>query len=41
MHERSDAPGTHPDKGRRLLIGGLDEVWTRHEAQREWKPSHV
>jgi succinate dehydrogenase/fumarate reductase flavoprotein subunit len=41
MHERSDAPGQRPDQARRLLVGGLDEVWTRPEAHEGWKPTHV
>jgi succinate dehydrogenase/fumarate reductase flavoprotein subunit len=41
MHEREDAPGQKPEQARRLLIGGLDEVWTRPEAQQQWKPTHV
>ena len=41
MHQREDAPEEKTDQARRLLIGGLDEVWTRPEARREWSPSHV
>jgi succinate dehydrogenase/fumarate reductase flavoprotein subunit len=31
MHVRADAPGLAPDGARRLLVGGLDSVWTRFE----------
>ncbi|MET0241144.1 MAG: FAD-binding protein [Sphingobium sp.] len=31
IHVRVDAPGLDPKGGRRLLTGGLDDVWTRHE----------
>jgi succinate dehydrogenase/fumarate reductase flavoprotein subunit len=41
MHERTDTPGKRPEQARRLLVGGLDEVWTRPEAQEGWKPTHV
>ena len=41
MHERSDAPEQKADKARRLLIGGLDELWTRPEAHDGWRPTHV
>jgi len=41
MHERSDTPQQRPEQTRRLLIGGLDELWTRPEAHAEWKPTHV
>ena len=41
MHERQDAPEQKPEQSRRLLIGGLDEVWTRPEAQDQWRPTHV
>jgi hypothetical protein len=30
MHVRSDAPGLALDGARRLLVGGLDHLWTRH-----------
>jgi succinate dehydrogenase/fumarate reductase flavoprotein subunit len=41
MHERTDLPERRPENARRLLIGGLDDIWTRLEAQQEWKPAHV
>jgi succinate dehydrogenase/fumarate reductase flavoprotein subunit len=41
MHERTDAPGQRPEQTRRLLVGGLDDVWTRPEAHQEWKATHV
>ncbi len=41
MHQREDAPEQKPEQARRLLVGGLDEVWTRPEAQAQWKPTHV
>ena len=41
MHEREDAPGQKPGQARRLLVGGLDEVWTRPEAEAQWRPTHV
>jgi succinate dehydrogenase/fumarate reductase flavoprotein subunit len=28
---RADAPNLSPEGGRRLLVGGLDQVWTRYE----------
>lgn len=31
MHMRTDAPGTDPALGQRLLTGGLDRIWTRFE----------
>jgi succinate dehydrogenase/fumarate reductase flavoprotein subunit len=31
MHQRVDAPQTLQESGRRLLTGGLDQVWTRYE----------
>ncbi|MBC2639028.1 MULTISPECIES: FAD-binding protein [unclassified Rhodococcus (in: high G+C Gram-positive bacteria)] len=31
MHVRTDHPGTDPTQTRRLLSGGLDEVWVRPE----------
>ena len=31
MHVRSDAPGLAPEGARRLLVGGLDHLWTRHD----------
>jgi len=31
LHARADAPGLSPDGARRLLVGGLDQVWTRFE----------
>ncbi|MBV9510162.1 MAG: FAD-binding protein [Caulobacteraceae bacterium] len=31
MHMRTDAPATAPHLARRLLVGGLDKVWTRYE----------
>jgi succinate dehydrogenase/fumarate reductase flavoprotein subunit len=41
MHERADNPAPRPEQARRLLIGGLDEVWTRPEAHEGWKATHV
>jgi succinate dehydrogenase/fumarate reductase flavoprotein subunit len=41
MHERSDTPAQSADQARRLLIGGLDEIWTRPEEHPGWKPTHV
>jgi succinate dehydrogenase/fumarate reductase flavoprotein subunit len=41
MHERSDAPAERPGLARRLLIGGLDDVWTRPETHQEWKATYV
>jgi succinate dehydrogenase/fumarate reductase flavoprotein subunit len=41
MHQREDVPEQKPDQARRLLIGGLDEVWTRPEAAQQWRPTHV
>lgn len=32
LHVRVDAPDTDPTLGRRLLVGGLGEIWTRYEA---------
>jgi succinate dehydrogenase/fumarate reductase flavoprotein subunit len=31
MHRREDAPQTDPGYRRRLLCGGLDQVWTEYE----------
>lgn len=31
LHFRADAPDMSPDGARRLLVGGLDAVWTRYE----------
>jgi succinate dehydrogenase/fumarate reductase flavoprotein subunit len=31
MHIRDDAPGQNDEYARRLLVGGLDQVWTRFE----------
>ena len=31
LHFRADAPERSPDGARRLLVGGLDAVWTRYE----------
>jgi len=31
MHQRVDAPQTLRDGDRRLLVGGIDQVWTRYE----------
>jgi len=33
MHQRVDAPQTLRDGDRRLLVGGLDQVWTRYETE--------
>jgi len=35
MHLRDDAPARNDDYAQRLLVGGLDQVWTRFE-----RPSH-
>jgi len=32
IHQRADAPATDPTLAKRLLVGGLDTVWTRFEA---------
>jgi aspartate oxidase len=32
LHVRADAPDLAPDGARRLLVGGLDTLWTRFEA---------
>ena len=32
MHQRTDAPAASPAQVRRLLVGGLDRVWTRFDA---------
>ncbi len=31
LHVRADAPNLLTEGGRRLLVGGLDQVWTRYE----------
>ena len=31
LHARADAPELAPDGARRLLVGGLDALWTRYE----------
>jgi len=31
MHARADAPHLAPDGARRLLVGGVDSIWTRFE----------
>jgi succinate dehydrogenase/fumarate reductase flavoprotein subunit len=38
MHRREDFPATDPALARRLLVGGLNQVWTRFEgdAQQQW-----
>ena len=41
LHQREDIPEQKPEQARRLLIGGLDQVWTRPEARAEWRPEHV
>jgi succinate dehydrogenase/fumarate reductase flavoprotein subunit len=41
MHQREDVPEQKPEQGQRLLIGGLDEVWTRPEAEEQWRATHV
>ena len=33
MHARADAPNTSPTLARRLLVGGLDAVWTRYDSE--------
>jgi succinate dehydrogenase/fumarate reductase flavoprotein subunit len=35
MHVRIDMPGLSPDGARRLVVGGLDHLWTRPEALRD------
>ena len=35
MHVRSDAPELKPGYAHRLLVGGLDQVWTRLDAPRD------
>jgi succinate dehydrogenase/fumarate reductase flavoprotein subunit len=35
MHSRSDAPDLVPELSHRLLVGGLDQTWTRFEAPAE------
>ena len=35
MHRREDYPATDPRQARRLLVGGLDRVWTRFEGDAE------
>lgn len=32
-HMRADAPATSPEFASRLLVGGLDHLWTRYETQ--------
>jgi succinate dehydrogenase/fumarate reductase flavoprotein subunit len=34
MHKRADYPTQDPEQRRRLLTGGLDEVWSRPESPR-------
>jgi succinate dehydrogenase/fumarate reductase flavoprotein subunit len=34
MHERVDHPEQDPSQRRRLLVGGLDEIWSRPESTR-------
>jgi hypothetical protein len=34
MHTREDAPALNDEYARRLLVGGLDKMWTRFEEQR-------
>jgi succinate dehydrogenase/fumarate reductase flavoprotein subunit len=34
MHQREDAPGADPEQQRRLLVGGLDELWVAPEESR-------
>jgi succinate dehydrogenase/fumarate reductase flavoprotein subunit len=41
MHQREDIPEQKPEQDRRLLIGGLDEVWTRPESHSQWRATHV
>lgn len=41
MHQREDAPEQKAEQARRLLIGGLDQLWTRPETQRQWRAGHV
>jgi succinate dehydrogenase/fumarate reductase flavoprotein subunit len=36
LHARADAPDLAPDGARRLLVGGLDTVWTRFETPAAW-----
>jgi len=35
MHIRSDAPGLALDGARRLLVGGLDHLWTRYDKRQD------
>ncbi len=35
LHARADAPDLSADGGRRLLVGGLDQLWTRYEPGRQ------
>lgn len=35
MHFRTDVGGPTPDRAQRLLVGGLDRVWTRYEGADE------
>lgn len=41
MHERSDTPEPRTNLAPRLLVGGLDELWTRPESQIGWSPNHA
>ena len=34
MHKRVDHPEQDPAQRRRLLVGGLDEIWSRPESTR-------
>ncbi len=40
MHQREDRVESSPEQARRLLVGGLDEVWTKPEAHADWR-AHV
>ena len=37
MHWREDAPGSRDEFARRLLVGGLDRIWTRFEQPERMK----
>jgi succinate dehydrogenase/fumarate reductase flavoprotein subunit len=41
MHERTEAPQKQANLAPRLLVGGLERVWTRPEAHVGWAPEHA
>lgn len=41
MHERADAPAPQTNLAPRLLVGGLDELWTRPESHVGWNATHA